>query len=113
MMKTAEHWHLLDNGLIECTICPRHCRIAEGKRGACFVRRRIGDELIAETYEALQAERGEEEKIWGSMIKQTLKRRKPGFTESYYGFRSFGTCLQRLCFGKVALRSAHPPLASW
>jgi len=49
-MKTAEHWHLLDNGLIECTLCPRHCRIAEGKRGACFVRRRIGDELIAETY---------------------------------------------------------------
>jgi hypothetical protein len=39
-------------------------------------------------------ERGEGEKIWGSMIKQTLKRRKPGFNESYYGFRSFNDLLQ-------------------
>ncbi|MBT8042497.1 MAG: NYN domain-containing protein, partial [Pontiella sp.] len=51
-------------------------------------------ELIVETYEALLQERGEEERIWGSMIKQTLKRRKPGFNESYYGYRSFGELLQ-------------------
>ena len=51
-------------------------------------------DLIAETYEALLEERGEGEPIWGSMIKQTLKRRKPGFTESYYGFRSFGQLLE-------------------
>ncbi len=50
-------------------------------------------DLILETYDALLEERGEEEKIWGSMIKQTLKRRKPGFSESYYGFRSFGQLL--------------------
>jgi hypothetical protein len=50
-------------------------------------------DLIVETYEALVEERGEGEKIWGSMIKQTLKRRKPGFSESYYGFRSFGQML--------------------
>jgi uncharacterized protein (TIGR00288 family) len=50
--------------------------------------------LIVETYEALVEERGEGEKIWGSMIKQTLKRRKPGFNESYYGFRSFGQMLE-------------------
>lgn len=37
---------------------------------------------------------GEEERIWGSMVKQTLKRRKPGFSESYYGFRSFGQLLE-------------------
>ncbi len=49
-MKTARYWHLQENGLIECDLCPRHCRIAEGKRGACFVRKRIGDELIAESY---------------------------------------------------------------
>jgi pyruvate formate lyase activating enzyme len=49
-MKTAKYWKRLDNGLIECTLCPRRCRMAEGKRGACFGRRRIGDELIAETY---------------------------------------------------------------
>lgn len=51
-------------------------------------------DLIVETYEALLQERGEEEKIWGSMIKQALKRRKPGFSESYYGFRSFGVLLE-------------------
>jgi hypothetical protein len=50
--------------------------------------------LIVETYEALLHERGEDEKIWGSMIKQTLKRRNPGFNESYYGFRSFGALLE-------------------
>jgi uncharacterized protein (TIGR00288 family) len=50
--------------------------------------------LIVETYEALVEERGEGEKIWGSMIKQTLKRRKPGFSESYYGFRSFSQLLE-------------------
>lgn len=49
-MKTAQYWNLLKNGSIECTLCPRHCHIAAGKRGACFGRRRIGDELIAETY---------------------------------------------------------------
>ena len=49
-MKTAAYWHLRTDGLIECDLCPRHCRIAEGKRGACLVRRRIGDELIADSY---------------------------------------------------------------
>jgi len=51
-------------------------------------------DLIVQTYEALVEERGEGEKIWGSMIKQTLKRRKPDFNESYYGFRSFGQMLE-------------------
>jgi uncharacterized protein (TIGR00288 family) len=46
-------------------------------------------DLIVETIEALVAERGEEDKIWGSMVKQTLKRRQPGFTESSYGYHSF------------------------
>jgi len=52
-------------------------------------------DLVAETVEALVAERGEEEKIWGSMVKQALKRRKPGFNESYYGFRSFNALLEQ------------------
>jgi uncharacterized protein (TIGR00288 family) len=51
-------------------------------------------ELVLETIEALFAERSEGEKVWGSMVKQTLKRRKPGFNESYYGFRSFGALLE-------------------
>ncbi len=46
------------------------------------------------TLDALVAERGEDEKIWGSMIKQTLKRRHPGFNESYYGFKSFNDLLE-------------------
>jgi hypothetical protein len=50
-------------------------------------------DLVLETIEALIAERGAEEKIWGSMVKQALKRRQPGFNESYYGFRSFGKLL--------------------
>jgi len=50
-------------------------------------------DLVLETIEALFAERGAEEKIWGSMVKQALKRRQPGFNESYYGFRSFGKLL--------------------
>ena len=50
-------------------------------------------ELVLETVEALFAERTSEEKIWGSMVKQALKRRQPGFNESYYGFRSFGKLL--------------------
>jgi hypothetical protein len=51
-------------------------------------------DLVVETVEALLTERGEDEKIWGSMVKQTLKRRKPGFNESYYGYRSFGELLE-------------------
>ncbi len=51
-------------------------------------------DLVVKTYVALVEERGEGEKIWGSMIKQTLKRRKPGFSESYYGFRSFRELLE-------------------
>ncbi len=51
-------------------------------------------ELVLETVEDLLEERGEEEKVWGSMVKQALKRRKPGFNESYHGFRNFGALLE-------------------
>ena len=51
-------------------------------------------DLVMETIEALFAERGAEDKIWPSMVKQTLKRRQPGFNESYYGFRTFGKLLE-------------------
>jgi hypothetical protein len=50
-------------------------------------------DLVMQTVEALIAERGAEEKIWGSMVKQALKRRNPGFNESYYGFSSFSKLL--------------------
>ncbi len=50
--------------------------------------------LIVETAEALQGERGDQDKLWGSMVKQALKRRRPGFNESYYGARSFSDLLE-------------------
>ena len=46
-------------------------------------------EFLVETVEGLISERGSDEKLWGSMVKPTMQRRKPGFTESYYGYRSF------------------------
>jgi uncharacterized LabA/DUF88 family protein len=57
-------------------------------------RREEALDLIVETVDALIRERGADEKIWGSMVKQALKRRKPGFNESYYGFRSFNSMLE-------------------
>ena len=46
-------------------------------------------EFLVETVEGLISERGSDEKIWGSMVKTTMQRRKPGFNESFYGYRSF------------------------
>ncbi|CAB3855489.1 hypothetical protein LMG26854_03188 [Achromobacter aegrifaciens] len=50
-------------------------------------------EMVAETFEALMAERGDSGKIWASALKDALKRRRPDFNESYYGFRAFGNLL--------------------
>ncbi|HEY4999369.1 MAG TPA: NYN domain-containing protein [Usitatibacter sp.] len=52
-------------------------------------------DLVLDTLEALVDERGEDETIWGSMVKQALKRQKPGFNETYYGFRSFNQLLEK------------------
>ena len=57
-------------------------------------RRQEGLDLMLETVEALVTERGGDDKVWSSMVKQALKRRKPGFNESYYGFRSFNAMLE-------------------
>ena len=51
-------------------------------------------DLLVNTYDALTGERGGEEKIWGSMIKQAMKRRNPGFNETYHGFKSFNSLLE-------------------
>jgi len=71
---------------------------AEGTSGDSRVddKRQEAVDLVIETIEALAAERGSEERIWGSMVKQALKRRKPGFNESYYGFRSFNNLLDEV-----------------
>ena len=64
-------------------------KIQEGRADKAF-------EQVLETIDDLVSERGEEEKLWGSMVKQALKRRKPGFNESYHGFRSFGQLLEEM-----------------
>ena len=51
-------------------------------------------DLVVETVTHLFDERGAKDTIWGSMVKQALKRRKPGFNERYHGFRSFGKLLE-------------------
>jgi uncharacterized protein (TIGR00288 family) len=52
-------------------------------------RRQEALDFLVETVEAIISERGSDEKIWGSMVKPTMQRRRPGFTESFYGYRSF------------------------
>jgi uncharacterized protein (TIGR00288 family) len=59
-------------------------------------RRQEAFDLVLETIEALFRDRDESEKVWGSMVKQTLKRRRPGFSESYHGFKSFGQLLEQM-----------------
>ena len=53
-------------------------------------------DLVLETLDAVIAERDDADKIWGSMIKQTLKRRRPSFSESAYGFGSFSEVLEAM-----------------
>jgi pyruvate formate lyase activating enzyme len=47
---SARYWHALDDGRIQCDLCPRDCRLHEGQRGACFVRQRENDEMVLTTY---------------------------------------------------------------
>lgn len=46
----ARYWHLLDDGRLQCDLCPRDCRLHEGQRGACFVRQRVGAGMVLSTY---------------------------------------------------------------
>jgi uncharacterized protein (TIGR00288 family) len=57
-------------------------------------RKQKGFDLVLEVIDDLSRERGTDERLWGSMVKQTLKRRRPGFNESYHGFRTFGALLE-------------------
>jgi uncharacterized LabA/DUF88 family protein len=66
------------------------------KREEADVRRSKAVELALQTFEALYSERGDGGKIWASVLKEAIKRRKPDFSESYYGFRSFGGLLEEM-----------------
>jgi hypothetical protein len=65
-------------------------------------------DLVVETIDDLLEERDSEEKIWGSMVKQALKRRNPGFNETYHGFRTFGKLLEEARDRKL-LEIEHDP----
>ncbi len=49
--------------------------------------------IVVDIFEALLSERGDSDKIWASTLKQAIKRRRPDFNESYYGFKAFGSVL--------------------
>ncbi len=46
----GKYWHKLEDGRIQCDLCPRFCRLREGQRGLCFVRGRLGDRMVLTTY---------------------------------------------------------------
>lgn len=58
-------------------------------------------DLVLATLEGLSSERGDDGKIWSSHVKQILKRRRPGFNESYYGFKSFNALLEEAARRKL------------
>jgi uncharacterized LabA/DUF88 family protein len=66
------------------------------RRDEADIRKNKAVELALQTFEALYSERGDGGKIWASVLKEAIKRRKPDFSESYYGFRSFGGLLEEM-----------------
>ena len=46
----GRYWHPLADGRVQCDLCPRECKLHEGQRGLCFVRGRIGDQIVLTTY---------------------------------------------------------------
>lgn len=64
------------------------------RRDELEARRTKAVEIAVETFEALLEERGDSGKIWSSVLKEAIKRRKPDFNESYFGFRAFGNLLE-------------------
>ena len=48
--KPGRYWHLLDDGRVQCDVCPRYCKLHEGQRGLCFVRARQSDRIVLTTY---------------------------------------------------------------
>ena len=46
----ARYWHMIDDGRMQCDLCPRDCKLHDGQRGACFVRMRQGEQMILTTY---------------------------------------------------------------
>src|SRR5471032_2430696 len=79
----------------EGSAAPKRTPEEESKRRADMDRRRSeAVDIAVGTFDALVSERGDSGKIWASVLKEAIKRRKPDFSESYYGFRTFGNLLE-------------------
>jgi len=72
----------------------RHAEEDKGRRDEIEARRNEAIDIAVQTFDALLSERGDSGKIWASVLKEAIKRRKPDFSESYYGFRAFGNLLE-------------------
>ena len=46
----TRYWHQLEDGQLQCDLCPRHCRLQEGQRGLCYVRQRLDDQVTLVSY---------------------------------------------------------------
>ncbi|WP_237491506.1 NYN domain-containing protein, partial [Malikia spinosa] len=74
---------------------PRRSAEEERQRKETLDKRRTqAVEIAVETFDALVSERGDSGKIWASVLKEAIKRRKPDFNETYFGFRAFGNLLE-------------------
>ncbi len=49
-LHSARWWTTLPDGRIDCFLCPRHCHLAEGQRGFCYVRENLGGVLVQHAY---------------------------------------------------------------
>jgi hypothetical protein len=49
-IKPGRYWHALEDGRVQCDVCPRYCKLHEGQRGLCFVRARQSDQIVLTTY---------------------------------------------------------------
>jgi hypothetical protein len=66
----------------------------EKRRDKIESRKTKAVELAASTFADMMADRGENDRVWASVLKEVMKRRNPGFNESYFGFRTFGNLLE-------------------
>src|SRR5512143_1098144 len=47
---STKYWHRMDDGRVQCDLCPRFCKLQEGQQGLCFVRARQNDQIVLTTY---------------------------------------------------------------
>jgi pyruvate formate lyase activating enzyme len=76
---STKYWHLLDDGRVQCDLCPRECKLREGQRGLCFIRARQNDEIVLTSY-------GWSTGVWADPIeKKPLNHFLPGTSVLSFG----------------------------